>query len=57
VDFALAGVAVAVIVGLIILLRRNEAELTEQAEKAIPGALEHPSGTWLHPQRCGPVPG
>lgn len=41
-DFALAGVAVAVIVGLIIILRPNEAELTEQAEKAILGALEHP---------------
>jgi membrane protein DedA with SNARE-associated domain len=42
VDFALGGVAVVVIVGLIILLRRKEAELSERAEKAIPGPLEHP---------------
>jgi membrane protein DedA with SNARE-associated domain len=42
VDFALAGVAVVVIVGLILLLRRKEAELSDRAEKAIPGPLEHP---------------
>jgi membrane protein DedA with SNARE-associated domain len=42
VDFALAGVAVLVIIGLILLLRRKEAELSAQAEIAIPGPLEHP---------------
>jgi membrane protein DedA with SNARE-associated domain len=42
VDFALAGVAVLVIVGLILLLRRKEAELTAQAELAFPGPLQHP---------------
>jgi membrane protein DedA with SNARE-associated domain len=42
VDLALAGVAVLVIVGLILLLRRKEAELTVKAEIAIPGPLERP---------------
>ena len=42
VDFALGGVALVVIVGLILLLRRKEAELTKQAEKAFPGPLERP---------------
>ncbi len=42
VDLALAGVAVLVIVGLILLLRRKEAELTAKAEIAIPGPLEQP---------------
>jgi hypothetical protein len=34
--------ALAVIVGLIILLRRKEAELTARAEEALPGPLEEP---------------
>jgi membrane protein DedA with SNARE-associated domain len=42
VDLALAGVAVLVIVGLILLLRRKEADLTAKAEIAIPGPLEQP---------------
>ena len=36
----LAGVALVVIVGLILLLRRKEAELSARAEKALPGPLE-----------------
>jgi membrane protein DedA with SNARE-associated domain len=42
VDLALAGLAVVVIVGMILLLRRQEAALTARAEKALPGPLEEP---------------
>ncbi len=42
VDFALAGVAVVVIVALIVVLRRQEAVLTERAEEALPGPLGEP---------------
>lgn len=42
VDFALAGLAVVVIVGLILMLRRRERALTALAERALPGPLEMP---------------
>jgi membrane protein DedA with SNARE-associated domain len=42
VDIVLAIVAVAVIVALTMVLRRNEHRLTAQAERAIPGPLEAP---------------
>jgi membrane protein DedA with SNARE-associated domain len=42
VDLGLGVAALAVIVGLIILLRRKEAELTARAEEALPGPLEEP---------------
>jgi membrane protein DedA with SNARE-associated domain len=42
VDLGLAGVAVVVIIAGILILRRKEAELIVQAEKALPGPLEEP---------------
>ncbi|GAC1343681.1 MAG: hypothetical protein NVSMB29_16610 [Candidatus Dormibacteria bacterium] len=42
VDVALGVVAVVVIVGLVVVLRRNEARLTQEAERALPGPLEQP---------------
>ncbi|MEO8899325.1 MAG: DedA family protein [Candidatus Dormibacter sp.] len=42
VDLALAAVALVVILGGILVLRRKEAELTVEAEKALPGPLEEP---------------
>lgn len=42
VDLALAGVAIVVVVGGILLLRRKEAQLTAEAERALPGPLEKP---------------
>jgi membrane protein DedA with SNARE-associated domain len=42
VDIGLGAAALAVIAGLIILLRRKEAELTARAEDALPGPLEEP---------------
>lgn len=40
VDFALAGVAVVVVITLIVVLRQREAALSVQAEAALPGPLE-----------------
>jgi membrane protein DedA with SNARE-associated domain len=42
VDIGLGAAALAVIAGLIVLLRRKEAELTARAEQALPGPLEEP---------------
>ena len=42
VDLGLAGVALAVIVAGVLILRRKEAELIVEAEKALPGPLEEP---------------
>ncbi|HEX4580004.1 MAG TPA: DedA family protein [Candidatus Dormibacteraeota bacterium] len=42
VDIGLGAAALAVIAGLIVLLRRKEAELTARAEEALPGPLEEP---------------
>jgi membrane protein DedA with SNARE-associated domain len=42
VDFALAVVGVAVIIAVIVFLRRNEARLQAQADQAMPGLLKAP---------------
>ncbi len=42
VDFALAVVAVAVIITVIVFLRRNEARLQREADQAMPGPLKAP---------------
>jgi membrane protein DedA with SNARE-associated domain len=42
VDLALGGLAVVVIVTLVLVLRRQEARLTAEAETALPGPLEQP---------------
>lgn len=42
VDIVLAVLAVAVIIALVVVLRRNEARLTVDAEAALPGPLEAP---------------
>ena len=42
VDFALAIVGVAVIVAVIVFLRRNEARLQREADQAMPGPLKAP---------------
>jgi membrane protein DedA with SNARE-associated domain len=42
VDFALAVVGVAVIIAVIVFLRRNEARLQAQADQAMPGPLKAP---------------
>jgi len=41
-DLVLAILAVAVIVAMVVVLRRNEARLTVEAERALPGRLEEP---------------
>ena len=43
VDFVLAIIGVAVIVAVIIFLRRNEARLQREADAAMPGPFEAPS--------------
>ncbi len=40
IDLALGGVAVLIIAGLVVLLRRRVAELTDRAEQAYPGPLD-----------------
>jgi membrane protein DedA with SNARE-associated domain len=42
VDFALAVVGVAVIIAVIVFLRRNEARLQREADRAMPGAVKAP---------------
>jgi membrane protein DedA with SNARE-associated domain len=42
VDLALAIIGVAVIIAVIVLLRRNEARLQREADEAMPGPLEAP---------------
>jgi membrane protein DedA with SNARE-associated domain len=42
VDFALAVVGVAVIIVVIVFLRRNEARLQREADQAMPGPLKAP---------------